>query len=285
MRSAEEIKQLIMDKAASDERIRAVLLNGSRANSKVAADKYQDFDIVYIVTDKNSFTGNHGWVDYFGERIIWQLPGQMCFGDSGAGVSFSYLLLFKDGNRVDLTLFPLDKMAAHFKRDSLTIVLLDKDNLFANTPAPHDGDYLIKKPGEQLFTDTCNEFWWVSTYVAKGLLRREVTYAKQMLETVVRPMFMQMVEWHIGVTTNFSVSFGKGGKFMQQYLQPALYETLLLTYANHEIQNNWQALFIMTALFGEFARAVAAALNFKYNLDEEQNVTAYLRQLHSEQFS
>jgi hypothetical protein len=35
-----------------------------------------------------------------------------------------------------------------------------------------------------------------------------------MLETAVRPMFMKMIEWFIGTKTNFSISFGKGGKFI-----------------------------------------------------------------------
>ena len=37
-----------------------------------------------------------------------------------------------------------------------------------------------------------------------------------MQETVVRPMFMKMIEWYIGTETNFSVSFGKAGKFMKK---------------------------------------------------------------------
>ncbi|HWB25395.1 MAG TPA: aminoglycoside 6-adenylyltransferase [Chitinophagaceae bacterium] len=283
MRSAEEIKQLIITKAASDERIRAVLLNGSRANSRVKPDKYQDFDIVYLVTEMESFIADHSWVDYFGERIIWQLPGEMCFGNSGEEIGFTYLVLFTDGNRIDVTLYPLNKLREHFKPSSLTVVWLDKDNLFTHLPAPDDSDYWVKPPGQKLFADTCNEFWWVSTYVAKGLARNEITYARQMMETVVRPMFMQVTQWYVGVLTNFSVSAGTGGKFMHRHLPPATYERILQTYAGNEISNNWKALFTMAALFGEFARVVAGNLQYEYNTGEEQNVLAYLDKLYSEQ--
>jgi aminoglycoside 6-adenylyltransferase len=50
MRSEEEIMFMLLDVAKKDERIRAVLLNGSRANPTGKKDKFQDFDIVYITT-------------------------------------------------------------------------------------------------------------------------------------------------------------------------------------------------------------------------------------------
>ncbi|MBX2962127.1 MAG: aminoglycoside 6-adenylyltransferase [Cyclobacteriaceae bacterium] len=40
MRTEQEIRNLIIDKGKSDERIRAVLLNGSRANKKISPDKW-----------------------------------------------------------------------------------------------------------------------------------------------------------------------------------------------------------------------------------------------------
>ena len=64
MRSSEEIKRLIIDVAKNDDRVRAVLLNGSRANDKISPDKYQDFDIVYIVNDIESLISNKTWTRF-----------------------------------------------------------------------------------------------------------------------------------------------------------------------------------------------------------------------------
>ena len=286
MRSGDEIKKLIVDIAKSDNRIKAVLLNGSRTNSKVLTDKYQDFDIVYIVNDLESFVSDHRWTNILGDKIIWQLPDEMTFEEDDKDeepIDFHYLMLFKDGNRIDLTLCPIKKIQAGFQADSLTVVWLDKDNIFSNISEPNDFDYLIKKPTENFFLDTCNEFWWVSTYVSKGLCRNEITYAKEMLETVVRPIFMKIIEWHIGAETHFSVSFGKSGKFMTQYLSSTQYDKILSTYSDYQIENNWKSLFDMTELFGQFARAVAEKLYFQYNFNEEQNVTMYLKQSYYEQ--
>jgi aminoglycoside 6-adenylyltransferase len=284
MRSSEEIKRLIIDVAKNDDRIRAILLNGSRANEKISPDKYQDFDVVYIVNDLGSLIADKNWTTIFGEKLIWQLPDEMVVGkkDPGKGVSFALLMLFTDGSRIDLTLLPESEIMTNYKADSLTIVWLDKDNMFSNIGLPNDSDYLVKEPTEKEFLDTCNEFWWVCTYVAKGLLRNEIIYSKEMLETVVRPMFMSVIAWHIGIETNFSVSVGKGGKFIKSFLPPDQYNRILQTYSDQVSENNWKALFLMAEIFGQLARMVSGKLKFKYMVTEEENVKNYLGQLYRE---
>ena len=287
MRSVEEIQRLVIDVAKGDDRVRAVLLNGSRANLKICPDKYQDFDIVYIVDDIASFNADMGWTNVFGDKLIWQLPDKMVVGAKHGekNETISLLMLFTDGNRIDLTLVPKHKIGSNYKADSLTIVWLDKDNMFSQVGSPNDSDYLVRKPTEKEFLDTCNEFWWVSTYVAKGLVRKEIIYAKEMLETVVRPMFMHIITWYIGTKTNFSVSVGRGGKFMKDFLPPGLHNRILQTYSDHDSENNWSALLLTTNIFGELASAVADSLEYNYAMAEEKNVTAYLEQLYCEQKS
>lgn len=214
MRSETEIKNLITDFAQNDDRVRAVILNGSRANPKIIPDTLQDFDIVLIVDNLKSFTNDLRWTNIFGDKIISQLPDDMTFGkdyNKGESIDFHYLMFFNDGNRIDLTLFPKENFKSDFKSDSLTILWVDKDNLFSKIPQSSDKNYHISKPTEKEFSDTCNEFWWVSTFVAKGLLRNEITYSKGMLETVVRPMFMKVIEWKVGIENDFNISFGRQG--------------------------------------------------------------------------
>jgi aminoglycoside 6-adenylyltransferase len=282
MRSAEEIKNLVIGIAKNDERIRAVLLNGSRANNKIPPDKFQDFDIVYVVNDMESFISDKSWTRIFGEKLIWQLPDQMVVGQQNHqdDERFAFLMLFTDGNRIDLTLLSKNAVRTNHTSDSLTIAWLDKDNMFSNIAAPSDSDYFIKKPGEKEFMDTCNEFWWVCTYVARGLARNEIIYPKEMFETIVRPMFMSVITWHIGLEKNFSVSVGKGGKFIKKFLPANLYERILKTYSDEVLENNWKALFLMMDIFGELARSMSAKLKFKYLMTEEENVIDYSKQLY-----
>lgn len=74
MRTEKEMLDLILSVAKADEHVRAVYMNGSRTNPNVAKDIYQDYDIVYIVTETKSFLGNKSWISVFGEQAILQEP-------------------------------------------------------------------------------------------------------------------------------------------------------------------------------------------------------------------
>jgi aminoglycoside 6-adenylyltransferase len=284
MRNQNDIQDKIVNFARTDERIRAVLLNGSRANSNASPDKYQDFDIAFIVKDFASFLLDRNWINALGKPVLQQLPDEMELGKDAnkVNVSFGFLMIFEDYNRVDLTLFPYEKFETDFKTDSLTIVLLDKDHLFENISKSSDKDYYITKPTQQEFSEACNEFWWCITNVAKGLKREEIIYAKDMLENIVRPMFWQVIEWNIGIENNFKVSVGKSGKFAKKFMTKSLYEDILKTYSDSDIKNNWNALETMARIFTEQQKKFAKELNLEMNTEEAKNSAEYIRKIRIE---
>ena len=235
MRSGQQMLHLILDTARGDERIRVVILNGSRVNPNAPRDPFQDFDVVYLVTDMAPFRHNIEWIQRFGELMILQLPEDMQDPSPNQDGRFAYLMQFTDGNRIDLSIAPLEKLA-EFTQDSLTEILLDKDGRVQSLPPANDSDYLPQPPSARAFADCCNEFWWVCPYVAKGLWRGEILYAKHFLDHYLREQMMIMLTWYAGMNTQFSESRGKDGKYLQQQLEPELWEQLLHTYsdANYE---------------------------------------------------
>ena len=56
-----------------------------------------------------------------------QKPEAMSLFPSEFGDWFSYLMLFEDGNRIDLTLMPIDDLDQYISSDKLLMILLDKD--------------------------------------------------------------------------------------------------------------------------------------------------------------
>lgn len=198
MRDAETMLALITDIANADERVRAVVLSGSRTNPGASVDPFQDFDVVYVVTDVNRFVADPSWIDRFGERMILQTPDAMGSPPPEEKGTFAYLMQFADGNRLDLTLVPAAQVGPHMF-DSLSVPLLDKDGLLPSLALPSDRDYLPEAPTAKAFEDCCNEFWWVCPYVAKGLWRSQIVYAKHCHDTFVRPQLMAVLTWHVGV--------------------------------------------------------------------------------------
>lgn len=275
MRSEQEMLDLILATARADERIRAVIMNGSRANPNAPRDIFQDFDIVYLVTDAASFRHNLEWIGRFGELVILQMPDDMQHPPPGDDNGFAYLMQFADGNRIDLGIYPLSK-AAERTGDSLSVLLLDKDGVVGPLEPPSERDYLPTPPTAKQFADCCNEFWWVCPYVAKGLWREEILYAKYMLDQAVREQLMKMLAWHIGIQTGFQRNLGKFGKYFQRYLEPELWQMLERTYAGAGYDDTWEALFTMGRLFERVAVPVAGHFGFDYPAGDAGRVRAHL---------
>jgi aminoglycoside 6-adenylyltransferase len=276
MRSEQEMFELIIDTARKDERIRAVIMNGSRANPNAPRDFFQDYDIVYVVTDVASVKSDPDWIKCFGELMILQLPDDMGEPTPTKDYGYAYLMQFSDGNRIDLTLYPVDKMD-QLEEDSLSILLLDKDGIIPPFPPSNDRGYLPKPPTTKQFADCCNEFWWVSPYAAKGLWREEITYAKYIFDLYVREQLIKMLAWYIGMKTQFSKCPGKLGKYFEKYLEPELWDLLMKTYAGPGYEDTWDALLATGELFRITATAVAEHFGFEYPSGDDQRVSAHLR--------
>ena len=276
MRSELEMFELIIDTARKDDRIRAVIMNGSRANPNALRDIFQDYDIIYVVTDVASMKRNPDWIECFGELMILQLPDDMGESTPTKHYGYAYLMQFSDGNRIDLTLYPIDHLD-QLEEDSLSILLLDKDGIIPPFPSSNDSGYLPKPPTTKQFADCCNEFWWVSPYAAKGLWREEITYAKYIFDLYVRKQLMKMLVWYIGMKTQFSKCPGKLGKYFEKYLETELWDLLMKTYAGPGYEETWDALLAMGDLFRITAKAVAEHFGFEYPSGDDQRVSAHLR--------
>lgn len=275
MRSEQEMLELIINTAQADERIRAVIMNGSRANPNAPRDRFQDFDIVYLVSDVTPFKNNFEWIKRFGEIMIMQLPEDMQDPPARNNGSCVYLMQFTDGNRIDLGIYPVAQLD-DLGRDGLSLLLLDKDGLVEPFGPASENDYLPKPPTAKAFSDCTNEFWWLCPYVAKGLWREEIIYAKHMLDVFAREQLTNMLRWHIGVKTRFSRNPGKLGKYFQLYLEPELWDMLERTYADAGYDNTWEALFTMCNLFRRLALPLAEQFGLDYPHGDDRRVSAHL---------
>ena len=279
MRTEQEMYDLILKVANEDRRVRAVAINGSRTNENAPKDIFQDYDIVYLVNDMASFLEEPNWVDVFGERVIMQTPDDNSLIQVESIGRYAYLMLFTDGNRIDLTLIPIDKRDAYLQEDKLTKILLDKDGVLPRISSPTDQDYWVEKPTQDQYLDCCNEFWWISTYVAKGLWREEILYALDHLNRHGRPMLLKMFEWQVGTERDFSVSVGKSYKYLEEFLSEEIWKRALVTFPEASYEKTWVALFEMIELFRETATIVGDRLDFDYPTDWDQRVTSYLKQV------
>lgn len=276
MRNESEMLNLIIETAKEDPRIRAAYLEGSRVNPKISKDIFQDYDVVYIVNETRSFIEDKSWINRFGERLFMQVPEDTVYSNDNIEESYGWLMQFKDGNRLDLHVTLYDKVKCQLE---LYKVLVDKDGLFAVNEQTNDEIYWIKKPTEDEFLCTSNEFWWCLDNVAKGLWRDEIPYVLDMIDFNIRPMLKRLIEWRIGIDYNFSISAGKSCKYMKD-LSPEYYQHFLKTYAVADREAIWQSVFVMCDLFNEIALGLANRLTFTFNIEEAKNCMKYLKDIY-----
>lgn len=275
MRSEQEVMELVLGVARADERIRAVLLVGSRANPAVAKDNWQDYDITCFVEDITPFYNNPVWVEeHFGRPLIMQMPEAMRYPEGDD--TFAYLMIFPDGVRIDLS-FDFRK---YTDNGEPAVVLLDKDNgsgFLPPLPAPSDRYWHIKPPSPLFYYSCCNNFWWCLNNAAKGIARDELPYVMHMLNDVVRSELHDMIDYYIGVLHGFELSTGKNGKYFRKYLPPDIYERYAATYSGSNYEEIWASIDTMCDLFHTLAVAVAEHFGFTYRQEEENGMREYLR--------
>lgn len=282
MRTEQEMYALILAVAQENECIRGVYMNGSRANKNAPKDLFQDYDIVYIVMDTLPFINNPDWIRVFGELLIKQEPDQL---DKARGMRvdvqqhYTYLMLFQDGNRIDLQLHNIDNVAKQYASDKLIIPLLDKDGLFPEMKAPSDCDYFVKKPSHADYIACCNDFWWCLQNVAKGIWRDELPYAMNMYEDVIRANLHKVVSWQIAASYDFKISVGKAYKYLNVYMDDARWKQYVATYSNADYTQLWNAIYASCALFREVAKDLQASLGFVYNEQEDSAMMKYLQRV------
>ena len=147
-RSEAQMLRLILQ-VAENIQVEAVAMSGSRTNPKAPKDEFQDYDVVYVVEDLDNLTSDLSWLDRFGKRLIEQY--------NVLGHRRLYLMLFEDGNRIDLTLCPKEHMQEWVDSEADYTVLKDEKGLFVPY-SPNPQRYWTSPASAIDFEKACNEF-------------------------------------------------------------------------------------------------------------------------------
>jgi len=282
MRTEHEMMKLILSFALNDDNIRAVYMNGSRANPKIVKDPYQDYDIVYVCREIQAYLDNHSWIDSFGKVAIIQEADQVettLYSAPQRMDSYIFLILFQDDVRIDLCFKKIDQGLKEFGTDSATILLLDKDQCFKASEPASDKDYWVKKPS-QFMVETCiNEFYWCLQNVAKGLVRDQVPTALWMMNGPIQAMMTKMIEWSIGHEYEYQIACGSHGKHFKKLLSETHYAHYEKTFSDAKIDHIWASVFESITLFRNLAVQLCLDLNYPYPLEEEKNMTHHLERM------
>ena len=263
MRTDQEMLGLILQ-IAKKIQVDAVALSGSRTNQKGQTDEFQDYDVVYIVDDLDYLTSDFSWLDQFGERIIEQ--------EVTLGHRRLFLMLFEDGNRIDLTLCPKDQIQEWVENEADFTVLEDPKGLFESY-SPRPERFWIHPASEMDFEKTCNEFWWVSAYVVKGICRKQVIYATDHLYGICQQKLLKVLAWQVA-SDRGKVDIGKNYKYLFNYLPAEKKEfSNLLDFSS--LDKIIQSLLATMQIFHQEAQSLSQKMGFEYDREVAEKMIQY----------
>ena len=267
MRTEAEMFDVIL-KTAETLQVKAVAMSGSRTNPKVPKDEFQDYDVVYIVNDLDNLTSDLSWLDQFGKRIIEQ--------EVALDHRRLYLMLFEDGNRIDLTLCPQKHIKEWVDSEADFSVLEDPNGLF-EAYSPSTQSFCTRTASAIEFEKACNEFWWVSAYVVKGIYRKQLIYATDHLYGICQQELLKILAWQV-VSDRGKVDIGKNYKYLFNYL-PAEKEnefSNLLHFSS--IDKVTQSLFATMQLFHREAQTFSLKTGFPYDKETAEKMIQYAKE-------
>ena len=264
MRTDQEMLELILE-TAKKLQVDAVALSGSRTDTKAQKDKFQDYDLVYVVDNLDNLTSDLAWLDQFGTRIIEQ--------HNILGNRRLYLMLFEDGNRIDLTLCPEVHIKEWVESEADFTVLEDIKGLFA--PYSSNAQRYWKSPASEIdFEKACNEFWWVSAYVVKGICRKQVIYATDHLYCICQQELLKILAWQIA-SDRGAVDIGKNFKYLFNYLPIEKEKEFSALLDFSSLDKITQSLLATMEFFHQEAQYLAQKMGFKYEKEVAEKMMRY----------
>ena len=264
MRTEAEMLDVIL-KTAETLQVEAVAMSGSRTNPKTLKDEFQDYDVVYLVENFEELISDLSWLDQFGKCIIEQ--------EVRLGHRRLFLMLFEDGNRIDLTLCPKDYIQEWIDSEAGFTVLEDPEHLF-EPYSPNIERYWISPASEIDFEKVCNEFWWVSAYVVKGICRNQVIYATDHLYGICQQELLKVLAWQVARDKG-TVDVGKNYKYLFNYLPTEKEKEFsdLLDFSS--IEKLTQSLYATMKIFHQEAQYLAQKMGFDYDKEVAEKMIQY----------
>lgn len=285
--SMDSVRGRVIEFARTQQDVRAVVEFGSRARTNRPADEWSDLDLHFITTNPAKY-GREAWIEQFGKvwldystttphggipvrRVVYEgaVDVEFILNDASNMLLLLRAALFKRrlgslGARLPgLLRGPIDGFIAGYSsvvRQGYR-VLVDKDGF---SPLLVRALQLVGPPTNldvsmtsAVFASTVNDFLYQVLWAAKKVLRGETIYAKRTLDGAMKDHLLSLYEADAVRTSGASDVWSKG-RFVEEWLSPALLASLRESYTGVEERAVRVSLRRTFELFADAAAMVAA---------------------------
>lgn len=187
---------------------------------------------------------------------------------------YGYLMQFQDMTRIDLRLMQPDSILEYID-DAYSKVLLDKTGIYQSFNFNKEEMYVTKVATQYEFEKIVNEIYWVSTYVIKGIARKDFMYAEYMLANPVKNAFIELIKQYILSKKDLEeYNFGKVNQHILEHEE--IKDSLIKICCNDSLESIEENIKLIVEHTNELATKISMKRDFKFNKEEYEAVKFYM---------
>jgi aminoglycoside 6-adenylyltransferase len=267
--------------AQREDNLRVVLVFGSRARDDHAADEWSDLDVLLLARDPEKYRAARDWLPHIGTP--WLSFLEPTPDDNG----YELRVLFEGGLDVDFCPESIDRFRQALQEGLSSVaadllfrgvrVLVDKENLSEYLAAVEIELSGAPPPGELVFLNAVNDFWFHAVWTAKRLRRGELWRAKHCCDVYLKQLLLRMLEWHARASRGPQVDTWMGGRFLREWADPRAVDVLPTVFAHYDAEDIWRALLATMELYRWLAVEAAELLGYAYPHSGDGRATEWVR--------
>jgi aminoglycoside 6-adenylyltransferase len=275
--AGQDIIERVVEWARKHEQIRVAILTGSRAGG-AQIDEFSDYDVALYGYNFEPFLHSNTWIREIGDYWVYQKERT----EEDEFEVPSRLIVLEGGDRVDLTFHPLLMLRRYLERglpdglDGGYRVILDKDGITPNLPAPSNNAFKVGRPTRDVFLQTVHDFWFEVLGLAKYLKRNDLYFAKTIQLRYVQDLVFRTIVWHTQAGHDWDRATHPLGKRMDSWADDDIKRELPKLFSGYDLEESWKSLFAVAEFYGRLGRGVAASLGYPYPAKVEENVMKYV---------
>lgn len=278
MEKRDPIIQKLMGFCYDHNQISGLVQTGERTNPTTQQDQLMNYHFVMGTKDIGLFQDPHFLEELFENTLVHDKSKATFLVNKTTKEAVTYHLVLDDITVIELSFVPENKLQTYINNDSLSKLLVNKENLYIAKKTQTDVSYRQLKPTQGEFHHICNTFFVEALNVSKGLYRNQIIYAMKAFQEM-QAALEAMIAFHIGVHYNFSVNVGLRYENFKVYLDPQMYQDYLKTYPLPERRDMKQALIRAHQLFRHTGLDVARALEYPYPKEADRSIIEQIRDL------
>lgn len=287
MNSYDTIMEKLVSFANESELIQAMILFGSRARGKNTADKYSDYDIIFLVKDVDYFLNTDQWLNQIAKYYI-------SFQEPTAAYGQERRVFFSDAMDMDLLFYDTknsEELAADhtiqsfFSRGYMMLVdKIDFKGAIERNKSSEPTEEVKTVFTEKEFINLANNFWFHSIWSVKKILRGEIWAAKSCVDNYMKVLLREMLEGYSkAVSHDFDI--WHNGKFFDNWVDEKIKKQLKTAYGTYDAEDILRALNNTMLIFSEVSSRTAAFLDYDNPITAETYAVEQIEKLTSQSFT